>query len=175
MRAVGMPTEIAACTKICSRKDSTTLRTRRTTRGSSGTVMAMITVKILAPFSEIRAIASSRPGIAIRPSMKRMMTASTFLLKPAMIPITKPKKVLITATETPTTREICPPATTRAKMSRPNMSVPKSRSPLGGFNRLIGFIRNGSTVNIGPMNDNKIIARSSTPPISTLGCRRKYL
>jgi hypothetical protein len=51
-------------------------RTRRTTRGISGMPMAMITVVSDAPDSEMSAMASRMPGIAIRPSMTRMITSS---------------------------------------------------------------------------------------------------
>jgi hypothetical protein len=56
---------------------STTLRTSRTTRGTSGIEIATTTVTRLAPASAIMAIANKMPGIAISPSITRITTAST--------------------------------------------------------------------------------------------------
>ena len=52
-------------------------RTTRTTRGISGTMIAMMTAVSPLRNSETTAIASKMPGIAINPSMKRMMMPSS--------------------------------------------------------------------------------------------------
>ena len=72
-----MPTAIAASTYGSSRTDSTIERTRRTTRGISGIVIAMITVRRPPPHSETRPIASRIAGIAMSPSITRMTIASS--------------------------------------------------------------------------------------------------
>ncbi len=72
----GVPMEIAAVTKGCSFKVSTTLRTSRTMRGRSGTMIAMMMVVRPPPSSEASAIASSTPGMAISPSIRRMTMRS---------------------------------------------------------------------------------------------------
>ena len=76
-----MPAPMArdASTKACSLRVSTRARTRRTTRGTSGMVRAMMTFCTLAFISAIRAMASRMAGMAMRPSMMRMTTASTCL------------------------------------------------------------------------------------------------
>ena len=56
--------------------DSTIERTRRTTRGISGTMMATITLTKPARNSETSAIASRIAGIAISPSIRRITMAS---------------------------------------------------------------------------------------------------
>ena len=80
-------------------------RTSRTTPGICGTVMAMITVSTLERNSDTMAIASRMAGIAINPSMMRMMTASRMRKKPASRPMNRPQATLISATETPTSSE----------------------------------------------------------------------
>ena len=52
-------------------------RTRRTTRGTSGTMIATITLIRPARNSETSAIASRIAGIAISPSIRRITIAST--------------------------------------------------------------------------------------------------
>ena len=59
---------------------STTLRTRRTTRGTSGMVIARMTLVTEALVSAISAIASRIEGTAIMPSMTRITSASTIRL-----------------------------------------------------------------------------------------------
>ena len=53
--------------------------TSRTTRGISGTMMAMITAASPARNSDTTAMASRIAGIAMRPSISRMMTPSSHL------------------------------------------------------------------------------------------------
>ncbi len=77
MRGTLVPIAVAASMYGCSRIVSTMLRTRRTTRGTSGSVTATITMMMLAFDSAISAIASMIAGIAIMPSITRMTTAST--------------------------------------------------------------------------------------------------
>ena len=55
----------------------TTERTSRTTRGMSGTVIAMMTIPMPPPVSATIAIASRIEGIAINASITRMTIAST--------------------------------------------------------------------------------------------------
>ena len=86
--------------------ERTTDRTRRTTRGISGTVIAMMTLPTPAPVSEMRAIARSTPGIAITPSITRITTVSTQRTYPARSPIVSPPTTLIAATARPTVSEI---------------------------------------------------------------------
>ena len=75
---VGVPTAIAASTYGSSRTESTTERTRRTTRGISGIDDREDDGRAgPAPQSDTSASASRMPGIAIRPSMTRMTTASS--------------------------------------------------------------------------------------------------
>ena len=72
-------------------------------------VMAIITVIRLAPDSETTAMASRMLGIAIRPSMIRIMTASIHLKNPETRPIRRPTPTLITAEPSPITSETRPP------------------------------------------------------------------
>ena len=67
--------------------------------------MAMMTVSTLERNSDTMAIASRMAGIAISPSMMRMMTASSSRKKPASRPMNRPQTTLITATATPTRSE----------------------------------------------------------------------
>jgi len=67
--------------------------------------MAMTTVAMLARISVISATASRMPGIAIIPSMMRMMMRSATRLKPAMVPMPSPTSAEKSATETPTSSE----------------------------------------------------------------------
>ena len=72
-------------------------------------VMATSTVVRLAPDSETTAMASRMLGIAISPSMMRMMIASSHLKKPETRPITSPMPMLKTAAPRPINSEIRPP------------------------------------------------------------------
>ena len=72
-------------------------------------VMATRTVIRLAPDSETTAIASRILGIAISPSMIRMITASSHLKKPENRPITSPTPMLNTAAPRPISSEMRPP------------------------------------------------------------------
>ena len=72
-------------------------------------VMATSTVIRLAPDSETTAMASRMLGIAIRPSITRIMTASTHLKKPETRPITSPMPMLKTAAPRPISSDIRPP------------------------------------------------------------------
>ena len=103
------PTEIAASTYGSSRADSTTERTSRAARGISGIVIATSTVHRLAPDSATTAMASRMLGIAIRPSMIRISTASIHLKKPETRPITSPMATLKIAAPSPIRSETRPP------------------------------------------------------------------
>ena len=70
------PSARAASTIVCSRSDSTEARTTRMTRGISGMTSAMMTLRTLAFISAIRASASRMAGMAISPSITRIMTVS---------------------------------------------------------------------------------------------------
>ena len=74
-----MPAPMArdASTNACSRRLSTRARTRRTTRGISGMVNAIMTFWTLAFINAIKAMASRMAGMAMTPSMIRMTTVST--------------------------------------------------------------------------------------------------
>ncbi len=72
-------------------------------------VMATRTVIRLAPDSETTAMASRMLGIAINPSITRIITASTHLKNPEMRPITSPMPMLTTAAPSPIRSEIRPP------------------------------------------------------------------
>ena len=113
------PLAIAPWIKICSRIDSTTERTRRTTRGISGMVIAMMTVCTLARVSDSIATASRMPGIAISPSITRITSASSRRREPPSRPIVVPMTVARNDTHTPISREICPPYSVRLSTSRP--------------------------------------------------------
>ena len=67
--------------------------------------MAMMTVSTLERNSDTMAIASRIAGMAINPSMIRMITASRMRKKPANSPMNRPAATLISATETPTSSE----------------------------------------------------------------------
>ena len=71
--------------------------------------MAIRTVITLAPDSETTAMAKRMLGIAISPSIVRIMTASIHLKKPETRPITNPIPMLKTAAPRPIRREIRPP------------------------------------------------------------------
>ncbi len=88
---------------------STMLRTKRATRGTSGIAIAMITFSRLALVTATRVIARRIAGIAIKPSMIRIRTASKGRLYPEIKPITRPTRVADTATPKPTVKEIRPP------------------------------------------------------------------
>ena len=72
-------------------------------------VIATSTVIRLAPDSDTTAIASRMLGIAIRPSITRIITASTHLKKPETRPITSPMPIENTAAPSPISSEIRPP------------------------------------------------------------------
>ena len=67
--------------------------------------MAKTTVMRPARQIETRAIASNMPGIAINPSMMRMMIPSAQRMYPETRPITMPMATEMTETATPTARE----------------------------------------------------------------------
>ena len=77
IRGSDTPETTAASIYGCSRIVSTTERTRRTTLGISGIVMAIMTLVRLAPASATSAMATKMPGMAIKPSMIRMTIASS--------------------------------------------------------------------------------------------------
>ena len=104
-----VPEEIAACTKVCSRMVSTRLRTRRITRGTSGMVMATITVPTLAFVSDISAMASRMAGMDISPSEMRMTMGSSQRTVPPSKPSATPITAENTATLAPMSMEIRPP------------------------------------------------------------------
>ena len=64
-------------------------------------VMATRTVLRVAPDSETTAIASRMLGIAINPSITRIITASTHLKKPETRPMRRPMAMLVTAAPSP--------------------------------------------------------------------------
>ena len=72
-------------------------------------VMATSTVERLAPDSDTTATASRMLGIAISPSMMRIITASTHLKKPDTSPISRPMAIENTAEPRPISSEIRPP------------------------------------------------------------------
>ena len=82
-------------------------------------VMATRTVITLAPDSETTAMAKRMLGIAISPSIVRIMMASSHLKKPEMRPITSPTPMLKTAEPRPIRSEIRPPQRIRDSTSRP--------------------------------------------------------
>ena len=77
MRGVPTPSARAASTIVCSRSESTEARTSRITRGISGITSAMMTLRTLPRISAIRASASRMAGMAIRPSITRIITVSS--------------------------------------------------------------------------------------------------
>jgi hypothetical protein len=104
-----VPDDTAACTKVCSRMVSTRLRTRRITRGTSGMVIATITVSTLAFVSDISAMASRMAGMDIRPSEIRMMMGSSHRMVPPSRPRVTPMTADSTATLAPMSMEMRPP------------------------------------------------------------------
>ena len=72
-------------------------------------MIATSTVMRLAPDSDTTAIASRMLGIAIRPSITRIITASTHLKKPETRPITNPMAIVIMAAPMPISSEMRPP------------------------------------------------------------------
>ncbi|MCY1556060.1 hypothetical protein D9M68_927750 [compost metagenome] len=96
-----------------------TERTRRTTRGISGMVMATITEPIEGPFNATSAIAIRIDGIAIKASIMRMMIASAVRKKPAINPINTPTPIEAAAANNPISSEMRPPRIMREKRSRP--------------------------------------------------------
>ena len=62
---------------VCSRSESTEARTSRITRGISGITSAMTTLRTLPRISAMRASASRMAGIAMSPSMTRIITVSS--------------------------------------------------------------------------------------------------
>ncbi len=72
-------------------------------------VIAISTVDRLAPDSATTAMASRMLGIAIRPSMIRIKTASIHLKKPEIRPMTRPMATLTTAAPSPISSEMRPP------------------------------------------------------------------
>ena len=102
---VRVPDAIAASTYGCSRKDSTTPRTRRETRGISAMVMAVITLPTLPRVSAMSAIARRMGGMDISPSITRMITLSAQRTKPDTRPMAVPAMVARIATPKPTSSE----------------------------------------------------------------------
>ncbi len=72
-------------------------------------VIATSTVQMLAPDSDTTAIASRMLGIAMRPSMTRIRTASTSLKKPETRPIARPMTIDRIAEPMPIRSEMRPP------------------------------------------------------------------
>jgi hypothetical protein len=148
-------------------------RTSRTTRGISGTVMATITVVRLARVTAISAMASRMPGMAMRPSITRMIGPSAQRTKPDTRPSTTPKKVASTATAAPTIIDTRPPHTARLNTSRPSASVPNQCSAEGVCMRASGSMSCGSCVAIhGAAMDSTATATSSSAPTISVGCLR---
>src|SRR5271166_801554 len=108
-----VPQAIAASTYGCSRSDSTTLRTRRDTRGNSAMLMATMTFWTEARVSAISAMASRMGGIDISPSITRITTASRLRMRPATTPMNVPRTDAQIATEKPTISETRDPQSTR--------------------------------------------------------------
>ena len=169
---VGAPPAIAASTKGCSRTLSTTERTSRTTRGISGMVIAMMTTRRLARDSETIAMASRMAGIAISPSMIRMTMASAVRKKPASRPIVSPTRIEKVATERPTSSETRAPYTSRAKTSRPRLSVPSQFWAEGGRSRCAGCISSGSPAISGANRATVAITARIKSPAARVGLRR---
>ena len=80
-------------------------RTSRATRGISEIVTATITFTTELPSIAMKAMASRIDGIAISPSMIRMMMLSSSRENPATSPIAIPAAVASTATPKPTTSD----------------------------------------------------------------------
>ena len=112
----------------------TRLRARRAYFGQVTTAMAMMAFRVLAPSMPATAMASTRPGKAIIMSATRMITAST---QPPKYPASMPRKEPITNTTATSMNvedsDVRAPYSTRTKMSRPILSVPKGCSALGGM------------------------------------------
>ena len=72
-------------------------------------VMAIITVKMLAPDNDTTAMASRIAGIAITPSMIRIKTASSQRKKPENRPITSPPATEMMVAPKPIRSEMRPP------------------------------------------------------------------
>jgi len=90
----------------CSRTVRVTLRTSRTMRGISGTVMAMTTFCSDEPKIATMAMAKSTPGIAISPSISRMAMRSVQAEKQVTMPKVTPISVVAAATAKPTISEL---------------------------------------------------------------------
>src|SRR6185295_9090690 len=150
------------------------LRTRRTTRGTSASVIATMTFPTLALVSAMSAIARSTEGIDISPSITRMTVASTQRTNPVTRPITRPRVMDRAATAAPTVSEMREPKITRLYTSRPSMSVP-NQCPLDGcVSRWIGESACGSEVaSQGASSAIRTIATSTAAPAIAVGCRRK--
>ena len=82
-------------------------------RGISGMLIATMTVRRCEPNNDIRAMARRMPGIAMMPSINRMMTLSSASRKPASRPNKRPITVVTSATDMPTVSEIRVPFTVR--------------------------------------------------------------
>jgi hypothetical protein len=83
-------------------------------RGTSDTVIAMITFCRLARINAINAIATRMAGMAIIPSTMRMMMPSSRRLYPLTRPIETPNTVVRSETLRATASEIRPPWRVRA-------------------------------------------------------------
>src|SRR5262245_4179793 len=167
-----VPLATAASTNGCSLTDSTTERTSRTTRGISGKAMAATTMPTLALESETKAMASRIAGIAISPSIRRITTLSTVLLKPASRPIRSPMAMAMLATARPTTREMRAPYTVRAHTSRPSWSVPSQLNCEGGRSRFTGLAAMGSPAIRGAASAASATTASTMTPPTRVGLRR---
>ena len=92
----------------------------RAMRGISAMLIATTTFWMLEPNNDIKAIASRMPGIAMMPSINRMMTLSIRRKNPASRPNRRPTAVVTTATRMPTVSEIRVPFSVRDSVERPN-------------------------------------------------------
>src|SRR5258706_8747682 len=100
--SVGVPSAIAASTYGSSRIVRTSERTRRVTRGISGTAIATITVERLAPHSATNANAIRIAGSALTPSITRIRIPSSQRRYPAVRPNVMPKASATSAVRMPT-------------------------------------------------------------------------
>ena len=109
-----VPAATAPSMKGCSRKDRTTPRTRRETRGISAMVIAVMTLPTLPRVSAMSAMARRMGGIDISPSMiAHDHCRPPQRKKPATMPIAKPATEERKATEKPTRSDTRVPKSTR--------------------------------------------------------------
>ena len=93
----------------------------RAMRGISAMLIATTTFWTLEPNSDIRAIARRMPGIAMMPSINRMMRLSTRRKNPASRPNRSPTVVVTAATRMPTVSEIRVPLSVRDSVDAPEL------------------------------------------------------